>query len=206
MLQSIDKDLSDGVKPASTLKFLKELKCYNEAKFRKVNLRAGVETSIRKLEARHGITPNTVSIRFGCKIEEEIYRSPSRGRLTLGHYKTWRETFTVPDEGYKEINLTCPICHSSFVVRVYNTSKARLRKLYFDSCFIAIASGALVLGVFAPTGKGFLGYYLAAPFICFAVWQLLSVIRGRFDASDVVSQVRGKVHRIFDEHKIIFPK
>jgi len=151
------------------------------------------------------ITPNTVSIKLGCAIEQEVYRSRGRGRMTLTQYKTWRETFTVPEGGYNKIKLFCPICHSPFEVRVYSKSKARIRKLYFASCFLAIAAGGIVLGVFACSEKRFMGYSLAVPFMCFTVWQLLNVIRRRFDPSDVVSHSRGKVHRIFDEHKIIFP-
>ncbi len=150
--------------------------------------------------------PSTVSIRLGCEIEKVIYESRGRGKITSTQYKTWRETFTVPEEGYNKINLTCPICHSSFEVKVYSKSKARLRKLYFASCFLTIAACGIVFAVFAHREKkGFIGYSLAAPFICFTVWQLLNVVRGRFDASDVVSHARGKVHKIFDERKIIFP-
>ena len=83
-------------------------------------------------------------------------------------------------------------------------SRARLRKLYFASCFLTIAACAVVFGILARSEKGFIGYSLAAPFVCFTVWQLLNVIRGRFDASDVVSHAQGKVHRIFDERKIKF--
>jgi hypothetical protein len=149
-------------------------------------------------EQRRETTPITVSIRLGCEIEKEIYRSRGRGRMTLTQCETWQETFTVPEEGYNKINLTCPICHGPFEVRVYSKSKARLRKLYFAACFLTIAACGIVFGVLAGSEKGFMGYSLAAPFICFTVWQLLDVIRGRFDASDVVSHARGKVHRILD--------
>ncbi len=157
------------------------------------------------------IAPNTVSILLGCEIEKEVYKSKSRGRITSTEYKTWRETFTLPEKGYERISLTCPICHRSFELRVFSISRARLRKLYFASCFLAIAACGIVFGVFAHGGKGeFMGYSLAAPFICFTVWQLRNVIRGKFDASDVVSHTvshtRVKLHRIFDERKgIIFP-
>ncbi len=120
--------------------------------------------------------PSTVSIRLGCEIEKVIYESRGRGKITSTQYKTWRETFTVPKEGYNKINLTCPICHSSFEVKVYSKSKARLRKLYFASCFLTIAACGIVFAVFAYKEKGFMGYSLAAPFICFTVWQLLEDI------------------------------
>ena len=151
------------------------------------------------------VTSNKVSIRLGCEIEKEAYESRGRGKIALTQYETWRETFTIPEKGYNKVNLTCPICHSSFEVKVYTKSKARLRKLCFATCFLTIATCGIVFGVFSHSEKGFIGYSLAAPFICFTAWQLLNVIRGRFDASDIVSHARGKVHRIFDERKIIFP-
>jgi len=169
------------------------------------HMRSDPPRQVNDTKQSRGIRPNTVSIRLGCEIEKEIYESRGRGRITLTQYKTWRETFTVPEKGYNKINLTCPICYSSFEVKVYSKSRARLRKLYFTTCFLTIAACGIVFGVFARNEKGFIGYSLAAPFICFTVWQLLNVVRGRFDASDVVSHARGKVHRIFDERKIIFP-
>ena len=150
------------------------------------------------------IKPNRVSIKFGCAIKQEVYRSQARGRVTLTQYKSWQETFTVPEGGYNKIKLFCPMCHNPFEVRVYSMSGARLRKLYFASCFFIIAAGVIVLGVLAGSKTGFMGYSLSAPFIFFTVWQLSNVIRGRFDPSDVVSHSLGKVHRVFDEHKIIF--
>jgi hypothetical protein len=160
---------------------------------------------MNKARQRRTITPNTISIRLGCEIEKVMYQSRGRGRVTSIEYKTWRETFIVPEQGYNRINLTCPICHLFFALKIYSKSRARLRKIYFASCFLAIAACAIALGVFARSDKGFMGYSLSAPFICFAVWQLWNVIRRRFDAGDVVSHAGGKVHRIFDEHKIIFP-
>jgi len=160
---------------------------------------------VNETKQRRRTTPLTVSIRLGCAIEKEIYRSRGRGRITLTQYETWRETFTVPEEGYNRTKLTCPICHTSFEVKVYSKSRTRLRKIYFASCFFAIAACGIVIGVLAGSEKGFMAYSLAAPFICFTVWHLLNAIRGRFDASDVVSHARGKIHKIFDEQKIIFP-
>jgi hypothetical protein len=124
--------------------------------------------------------------------------------MTLLQYETWQERLTAPEKGYNKINLTCPICHSHFEVKVYSMSRARLRKLYFASCFLTIAACAVVLNILAPSEKGFLFYSLAAPFVYFTVWQLFNVILGRFDASDIVSHAQGKVHRIFDERKIKF--
>ena len=169
------------------------------------HIRSDPPGQTNETKQRRRITPNMVSIRLGCAIEKEIYQNRGRGRVTLTEYRTWRETFTVPVEGYNKIDLTCPICHSRFEVRVRSKSRARLRKLYFASCFLTIAAGGIVFGVLARNEKGFMGYSLSAPFICFTLWQLLNVIRGRFDPSDVVSHVRGKVHRIFDERKIMFP-
>jgi hypothetical protein len=138
---------------------------------------------------------------LGCETEQEIYRSRGRGRLTLTQYKTWQQPFIVPDERYNRINLTCPICHHPFGVKVFSKSKARLRKLCVASCFLIIAACAILFGVLAHGEKGFMGYSLAVPFICFTVWQLSDVIRGRLDASDVVFHMGGKVHKVFDGGK-----
>jgi hypothetical protein len=150
--------------------------------------------------------PNTVSIRFGCMFQKEIYRSPVMGTMTLGQHETWQETFTLPEKGYRKTSVTCPVCHESFQVKVYSKSKARLRKLFFASCFFAIAACGIVFGVFAGSGKGYMSYSLAAPFGFFTVWQLVNAVRGRFDPSDIVSHAKGKVHRIFGERKITFPR
>jgi hypothetical protein len=125
--------------------------------------------------------------------------------MTLGQHETWQETLTVPEKGYSKTNVTCPVCHEAFQVKVYSKSKARFRKLYFASCFFTIAACGIVLGVFAGRGKGYMGYSLAAPFGFFTAWQLVNTVRGRFDPSDVVSHAKGKVHRIFGEQKITFP-
>ena len=151
------------------------------------------------------MTPDTVTIRLGCDIKEEIYRSRRLGAVTLTRRRTWLETFAVPQKGHNKINLVCPTCHSPFAVKVYSRAKARLRKLYFASCFFAIAACGIAFGVWAGSEKGFMGYSIAAPFIIFAVWQLLNAIRGRFYPSDIVSHAGGKVHRIYDEKKVIFP-
>jgi len=151
------------------------------------------------------MTPHKVSIRLGCVFEKDVYRSPVRGTMTLAQHETWQETFTVPEKGYTKTSITCPVCHAPFQVKVCSKSKARLRKLFFASCFFAIAACGIVFGVFAGGEKGYIGYSLAAPFGFFTVWQLVNAIRGRFDPSDVVSHARGKVHRIFDEQKITFP-
>jgi hypothetical protein len=146
-----------------------------------------------------------VTVRLGCETREEIYRSPSLGTLTLPKRRTWEETLTIPEKGYNTINLVCPMCHSAFGVKVYSKAMARVRKFYFASCFFTIAASGIVFGVFAGVEKGFLGYSIAAPFMFFTVWQLSNGIRGRFDPSDLVSHARGKIHRIYDEKKIIFP-
>jgi len=150
------------------------------------------------------MTPKTVSIRFGCMFQKEIYRGPVRGTMTLGQHETWQERLSVPEKGYTKTNITCPVCHASFQVKVYSKSKARLRKLFFASSFFAIAACGIVFGVFAGRGKGFMGYSLAVPFGLFTVWQLVNAIRGRFDPSDIVSHAKGKVHRIFGDQKITF--
>ena len=137
--------------------------------------------------------------------QKDVYRSPVRGTMTLAQHETWQETFTVPEKGYTKRNITCPVCHASFQVKVCSQSKARLRKLFFASCFFAIAACGIVFGVFAGREKGYIGYSLAAPFGFFTAWQLVNAMRGRFDPSDIVSHAKGKVHRIFDEHKITFP-
>jgi hypothetical protein len=137
--------------------------------------------------------------------QEEIYRSPGRGAMTLGQHEAWQEKLTVPEKGHTKTHITCPVCHASFQVKVYSKSRARLRKLFFASCFFAIAACGIVFGVFAGREKGFIGYSLAAPFGLFTVWQLVNAIRERFDPSDVVSHAQGKVHRIFDEQKIRLP-
>ena len=169
-------------------------------------MRSDPPGQVNEAKPQQGVAAITVSIRLGCKIEKEIYRSRSRGRMTLTQYERWRETLTVPEAGYNRTKLTCPTCHTFFEVKVYSKSRTRLRKLYFASCFFAIAACGIVLGVLAGSEKGFMVYSLAAPFICFAVWHLSNAIRGRFDASDVVCHARGKLHKIFDEQKIIFPK
>jgi len=89
-------------------------------------------------------------------------------------------------------------------MRVYSKSKARLRKILFAFSFFAVAAGGIVLGVWGGHKTAFMGFSLAAPFMVFAVWQLLNVIRGRFNPSDIVAHARGKVHRIFDDQKITF--
>jgi hypothetical protein len=137
--------------------------------------------------------------------QKEIYRSRVMGTMRLGQHETWQEKLTVPEKGHTKTNITCPVCHASFQVKVYSKSRARLRKLFFASCFFAIAACGIVFGVFAGREKGFIGYSLAAPFGLFTVWQLVNAIRERFDPSDVVSHAQGKVHRIFGERKIIFP-
>jgi hypothetical protein len=147
----------------------------------------------------------TVSITLGCMFRKEIYRSPVRGTITLPQHETWQETFTLPDKGYTRTNITCPVCQQSFQVKVYSKSKARLRKLFFASCFFVIGACGIVFGMFAGTGKGYMGYGLAAPFGFFTLWQLVNAVRGRFDPSDIVCHAKGKVHRIFGGQKIIFP-
>ena len=124
--------------------------------------------------------------------------------MTLAQHETWQETFTLPEKGSSKTNITCPVCQASFQVKVYSPSKARLRKLFFGSCFFAIAACGVIFGVLAGRGKGYIGYSLAAPFGFFTLWQVANVVRGRFDPSDLVCHSRGKVHRIFDEHKITF--
>ncbi len=151
--------------------------------------------------------PNTVSIKLGCAIEKELYEGRSgRGRAVLTKYETWRETLTVPDQGSGKIELNCPLCHKSFEVRVYSKSRARLRKLSFGSIFFTIAMGGILFGAFAGQERGFIGFGIGALFIYFTLWQSLNAIRGRFDATDLVTQARGKRHKIFDEKEAIrFP-
>ncbi len=169
------------------------------------HMRSNKPAQTKEPKPSQRIMPNTVSIRLGCMFKKEIYRSRVRNTIALARHETWQETFTVPEKGYTKTNIMCPMCHESFQVKVYSKSKARLRKLYFASCFFTIATCGIVFGVFAGMRKGFIGYSLAAPFGFFTVWQLVNAIRERFDPSDVVSHAKGKVHRIFDEQKITFP-
>ena len=142
---------------------------------------------------------------LGCEIDKEAYRSPSLGILTLTQRKTWIETFAVPEKGHNKINIVCPTCDRPFELKVYSKSKARLRKFYFAFCYLTIAACGIAFGVSAGTEEGFIGYGVAAPFIFFTVWQLSNAVRGSFDASDMVSHSRGKIHRIYDQQKLIFP-
>ena len=149
----------------------------------------------------------TVPIKLGCGIEKELYESRTgRGKATLTQYETWREMLTVPGEGTEIVELTCPTCHNCFEVKVYSNSKARHRKLCFASIFFAIAMVAIIFGAFAGRERGFIGYSIGAVFIYFTLWQSLNAIRGKFDATDLVTHARGKRHRIFDEKEAItFP-
>jgi len=146
-----------------------------------------------------------VTIRLGCETKEEVYRSPRLGPITVLRRRTWVETIAIPEKRYNKTNLVCPICHSVFRLKVYSKARARLRKFYFASCFFTIAASGIVFGVFAGSERGFLGYSIAAPFMFFTVWQLSNGIRGRFDPSDLMSHAGGKIHRIYDEKKVIFP-
>jgi hypothetical protein len=148
---------------------------------------------------------NMLTIRLGCETKKEVWRSPSLGVIRLTERKTWLETIAIPEKGYNKINILCPICHSPFRVKVYSKARARRRKFYFASCFFTIAACGIVFGAFAGSKKGFMGYSIAAPFVFFTVWQLSNAIRGRFDPSDIVSHAGGKIHRIYDEKKVIFP-
>lgn len=150
---------------------------------------------------------NTVSIKLGCGIVKELYKGRmGRGKASLTQYETWRETLTVPGKGTEKVELTCPICHNSFEVKVYSQSKARRRKLCFASFFFAIAILGIVFGAFAGREGGFIGYSIGAVFIYFALWQSLTAIREKFDATDLVTHAPGKRHKIFDERKAItFP-
>ena len=151
------------------------------------------------------IIPNTVSIELGCGIEKELYEDRTgRGKATLTQYETWQETLTVPGEGTERVELTCPTCHNSFEVIVHSKSKARRRKLYFASIFFAIAMIGIIFGAFAGWERGFMGYSIGSVFIYFTLWQSLNAIRGKFDATDLVTHARGKRHRIFCEKQIKF--
>jgi hypothetical protein len=150
-------------------------------------------------------TVKKISIMLGCMGEKEVCRTRGRGRIIMLHHKTWRQTFRVPDKGNRGYNVVCPFCDGFFQVRVYSKIKARFRKIFFASSFFSIAASGIVLGVFAGRKTGFLALALAAPFMCFAIWQLFNIIRGSFDPSDMVTHGRGKVHRIFDDRKITFP-
>ena len=76
---------------------------------------------------------------------------------------------------------------------------ARLRKFYFASMFFSIAIVGIIFGAFAGIERGFIGYSIGAVFTCFTLWQLFNAIRGKFDATDLVVQVQGKRHKIFDD-------
>lgn len=152
---------------------------------------------------QHTMKRARVSIELGCETEQEICQSRGRGTLTSGRYKTWQETFTLPEKGFNREDIVCPMCRSPFQLRVYSESKARLRKLYFASCFLAIAACAIVFGIFNEGKMAFMGYSIAAPYVLFSLWQLFGVVRQRFDASDFVSHARGKVHRILGLGKIV---
>ena len=107
------------------------------------------------------------------------------------------ETLQVPEKGHDRIALRCPICKSLFEVKVFSRQMARRRKFYFSSCFFVIAACVILVGISAGGQGSLLGFALSAPFILLAAWQLLNAIRGRFDASDMVSQTRGSIHRIY---------
>jgi hypothetical protein len=148
---------------------------------------------------------NTVTIRLGCETEQEVYRSSSLGAIKVPQRRTWLETIAIPENGYNRISLICPICGSCFGLKVRSNKRARLRKFYFASCFFAIAGCGILFGILAGNSQGFMGYSIAAPFTIFTVWQLSNGIRRRFDPSDLVSHAGGKIHRIYDDTKIIFP-
>ena len=143
---------------------------------------------------------NSVSIKLGCGIVKELFEGRAgRGKAELTQYETWRETLTLPEKGTERVELTCPTCNNTFEIKVYSKSKARLRKFYFTFIFFAIAMVGIIFGAFAGMERGFLGYCIGAVFICFTLWQSINAIRGKFDATDLVVQVRGKRHKIFDE-------
>jgi hypothetical protein len=133
-----------------------------------------------------------------------FYRSRGRGKYAILEHKTWRHACRAPAHGHKEDNVTCPFCHGFFQVRIYSKSKARLRKILFAFSFFAVAVCGVTLGLVAGRRTTFMGLSLAAPFMVFSAWQFLNGIRGKFDPSDMVSHARGKVHRIYDDHKITF--
>ena len=133
---------------------------------------------------------------------KEVYRSASRGRVGLAQDKAWSQSFTVPEKGHTRTNVRCPVCHAVFQMKVHSKAKARMRKFYFAASFFAVAAVALGLGVYAGKGKGFMVLSLSAPFIIFSLWQLRNALGGRFDPSDLITHAGGKVHRIFDDHKI----
>ena len=160
--------------------------------------RADGNTMTKPTEAKQ------LSIMLGCMDQTAVYRSRGRGRFAIPEHKTWRHSFRVPEHGHNKDSITCPFCHGSFQLSVYSKSKARIRKAMFVSSFFAVAACGIVLGVFAGGRTAFVGLSLAAPFVIFAVWQLLNVFRGKFDPSDIVAHARGKVHRIYDDHKITF--
>ncbi len=157
-----------------------------------------------EIRRKEEITSHKVTIRLGCYTKREVYRSQSLGMITLTQGTTWLQTLVIPEKGYNKINLFCPICHSPFELKARSKSKARLRKFYFAFCFFMIALCGIFFGVSVGSKKGFMGYSIAAPFIFFAVWQLRNAIRERFDASDIFSHAQGKIHRIYDEKKVIF--
>jgi hypothetical protein len=154
---------------------------------------------------RQRMRSNIVTIRLGCETKEEVYRSSSLGTITVPQRRTWTEKIAIPENGYNRVSLICPICNSCFGLKVYSKTRARLRKFYFASCFFAIAGCGILFGILADNSKGLMGYSIAAPFTIFTVWQLSNGIRRRFDASDLVSHAGGKIHRIYDEKKVIFP-
>jgi hypothetical protein len=144
-----------------------------------------------------------VSILFGCMDQTAVFRSRGRG-MAMPERKTWRHACIVPEHNHQEDRVACPFCHKVFQIRVYSESKARRRKIGFAAAFFAVAAGAIALGALAGRKTAFMGAGLAAPFLIFAVWQGLNVIRRRFDPGDIVSHARGKVHRIYNDRQIIF--
>lgn len=157
-----------------------------------------------EIKGTHERAPIAVTIRLGCEFREEIYRSRRLGAVRMTQRQTWLERFAVPQKGHKKTSFVCPICHSACEVKVYSKAAARRRKLLFASSFMMVAACGIVFGVYAGGEKGFMGYSIAVPFIVFAAWQLLDAIRGRFDPSDVVCHVRGRIHRIYGDRKITF--
>lgn len=147
---------------------------------------------------------DVVAIKIGCLTRDEVYQSPSLGVITVPQPRTWIETIAIPKEGYNTLNLICPICDGHFGLKVYSKARTRVRKFCFAFCFFAIAGCGVLFGILAGGSKSLMGYSVAALFAVFAVWQLSNGIRRRFDASDFVSHAEGKIHRIYNEHKITF--
>jgi len=124
----------------------------------------------------------------------------------VSDHKTWRQTFAVPEQGNALAKVKCPTCGALFELKVFSEHGARFRKLGFAWWFFVISAVGIVSGVSLGAKKGLFAVTISAPFLVLGVRHLVDALRGQFYPSDLVCHTKGKVHRIFDDHKIMFHK